>query len=82
MQFHDRLDTPVKAAALTFLGPLLGSLLRPVGGRLADRYGGAPVTLVTFAAMGAGTAVVPGARSRRVSTGRAPRPPPGAGPPH
>ncbi|MFH9349969.1 nitrate/nitrite transporter [Kitasatospora sp. NPDC017646] len=58
VQFHDRFDTPVKAAALTFLGPLLGSLLRPVGGRLADRHGGARVTLATFAAMGAGTAVV------------------------
>ncbi|WP_405362670.1 MFS transporter [Kitasatospora sp. NBC_00085] len=58
VQFHDRFDTPVKAAALTFLGPLLGSLLRPVGGRLADRWGGAVVTLVTFVAMGAGTAVV------------------------
>ncbi|WP_030058507.1 MULTISPECIES: nitrate/nitrite transporter [Streptomyces] len=58
VQFHERFDTPVKAAALTFLGPLLGSLLRPVGGRLADRYGGAVVTLCTFLAMGAGTAVV------------------------
>ncbi|MFJ8621975.1 nitrate/nitrite transporter [Kitasatospora sp. NPDC093550] len=58
VQFHDRFDTPVKAAALTFLGPLLGSLLRPVGGRLADRWGGARVTLATFAAMGAGTAAV------------------------
>ncbi|MFE5582323.1 nitrate/nitrite transporter [Kitasatospora sp. NPDC056531] len=58
VQFHERFDTPVKAAALTFLGPLLGSLLRPVGGRLADRYGGARVTLATFLAMGAGTAVV------------------------
>ncbi|SOB85333.1 nitrate/nitrite transporter [Streptomyces sp. 1331.2] len=58
VQFHERFDTPVKAAALTFLGPLLGSLLRPVGGRLADRYGGAVVTLGTFLAMGAGTAVV------------------------
>ncbi|MEU8927268.1 nitrate/nitrite transporter [Kitasatospora sp. NPDC048545] len=58
VQFHERFDTPVKAAALTFLGPLLGSLLRPVGGRLADRYGGAVVTLCTFLAMGAGTGVV------------------------
>ncbi|MFF4379966.1 nitrate/nitrite transporter [Kitasatospora sp. NPDC001547] len=58
VQFHERFDSPAKAAALTFLGPLLGSLLRPVGGRLADRYGGARVTLGTFAAMGAGTAVV------------------------
>lgn len=58
VEFHERFDTPVKAAALTFLGPLLGSLLRPVGGRLADRYGGARVTLGTFAAMAAGTTVV------------------------
>ncbi|MBD0673223.1 MFS transporter [Streptomyces sp. CBMA156] len=58
MQFHERFDTPAKAAALTFLGPLLGSLLRPVGGRLADRYGGAAVTLCTFLAMGAGTVAV------------------------
>ncbi|MFC5664177.1 nitrate/nitrite transporter [Kitasatospora misakiensis] len=58
VQFHDRFDTPVKAAALTFLGPLLGSLVRPVGGRLADRWGGPWVTLCTFFGMGAGTAVV------------------------
>ena len=35
------LRTPLEAASLTFLGPLLGSLIRPVGGRLADRLGGA-----------------------------------------
>jgi NNP family nitrate/nitrite transporter-like MFS transporter len=58
VQFADRFDTPVKAAYLTFLGPLLGSLTRPVGGRLADRFGGARVTLGTFAAMAAGTVVV------------------------
>ncbi|MGW8380056.1 nitrate/nitrite transporter [Streptomyces sp. ODS28] len=50
--------TPLQAASFTFLGPLLGSLIRPVGGRLADRYGGARITLWTFAAMGAATAVV------------------------
>ena len=50
--------TPLQAASLTFLGPLLGSLVRPVGGRLADRYGGARITLVTFLAMAAATAVV------------------------
>ena len=33
--------TPLQAASLTFIGPLLGSLIRPVGGWLADRYGGA-----------------------------------------
>ncbi len=36
---------------LAFLGALVGSLIRPVGGRLADRLGGARVTLWNFAAM-------------------------------
>ncbi|GGN57817.1 MFS transporter [Streptomyces kronopolitis] len=53
--------TPLQAASLTFLGPLLGSLVRPVGGRLADRFGGARITLGTFAAMSLATAVVIGA---------------------
>ncbi|OON82687.1 MFS transporter [Streptomyces tsukubensis] len=50
--------TPTQAAALTFAGPLLGSLARPVGGRLADRFGGARVTLWTFLSMAVGAAVV------------------------
>ncbi len=50
--------TPLQAAYLTFIGPLLGSLVRPVGGRLADRYGGARITLGTYVAMGAATAVL------------------------
>ncbi|MFJ6540945.1 nitrate/nitrite transporter [Streptomyces sp. NPDC091385] len=54
VQFAEKFATPVSAAYLTFLGPLLGSLVRPVGGRLADRFGGARVTLVTFAAMAGG----------------------------
>ncbi|WP_084725774.1 nitrate/nitrite transporter [Streptacidiphilus melanogenes] len=58
VQFHQQFDTPVKAAYLTFLGPLLGSLVRPVGGRLADRYGGARITLATFLLMAAGAATV------------------------
>ncbi|MBB4889585.1 NNP family nitrate/nitrite transporter-like MFS transporter [Streptomyces netropsis] len=57
-QFHDQLDTPVKVACLTVLGPLLGSLARPFGGAWADRHGGARVTLATFAAMTAGTALI------------------------
>lgn len=48
--------TPLQAAYVTFIGPLLGSLVRPVGGRLADRYGGARITLWTFAAMAVATA--------------------------
>jgi NNP family nitrate/nitrite transporter-like MFS transporter len=58
VQFHTEFSTPVKAAYLTFLGPLLGSLVRPVGGMLADRLGGARVTFVNFIAMAVGTAVV------------------------
>ncbi|MBM7091259.1 NarK/NasA family nitrate transporter [Streptomyces sp. SID9913] len=50
--------TPLQAAYVTFLGPLLGSLIRPVGGWLADRYGGARITLLNFAAMGAATGVL------------------------
>ncbi|MDZ4236517.1 MAG: nitrate/nitrite transporter [Dietzia sp.] len=39
------------AAQITFLGPLLGSLTRMVGGRVSDRFGGARVTFFTFCAM-------------------------------
>jgi NNP family nitrate/nitrite transporter-like MFS transporter len=48
--------TPVQAAAVTFLGPLLGSLARPFGGKLSDRIGGAKVTLWTFVLMAIATA--------------------------
>ena len=54
-QFH---RTPVQAAAVTFLGPLLGSLSRPIGGRLSDRFGGARVTFVNFALMAVCAAVL------------------------
>jgi NNP family nitrate/nitrite transporter-like MFS transporter len=50
--------TPLHAAYLTFIGPLLGSLVRPVGGRLADRFGGARITLWNFLAMAAATGLV------------------------
>jgi MFS transporter, NNP family, nitrate/nitrite transporter len=58
VQFHADFATPVKAAYLTFLGPLLGSLVRPVGGLLADRFGGARVTFWNFVGMGASACVV------------------------
>jgi NNP family nitrate/nitrite transporter-like MFS transporter len=58
VQFPEQFPTPVKAAALTFLGPLLGSLARPVGGALADRYRGSVVTFWNFVAMAFGAAVV------------------------
>jgi MFS transporter, NNP family, nitrate/nitrite transporter len=50
--------TPLQAAAVTFIGPLLGSLIRPVGGKLADRFGGARVTFVNFVAMVVASAVI------------------------
>jgi NNP family nitrate/nitrite transporter-like MFS transporter len=39
------------AAQISFLGPLLGSISRPFGGKLADRIGGGKITLYTFVAM-------------------------------
>jgi len=39
------------SAQIAFIGPLLGSLSRPIGGWLSDRVGGGRVTLYTFAAM-------------------------------
>jgi NNP family nitrate/nitrite transporter-like MFS transporter len=50
--------TPLQAAYVTFIGPLLGSLIRPVGGWLADRFGGAKITLWNFVAMAAATSVI------------------------
>jgi len=58
VQFKADFPTALDAAYLTFLGPLLGSLIRPVGGVLADRFGGARVTFCTFLAMAAGAVVV------------------------
>jgi NNP family nitrate/nitrite transporter-like MFS transporter len=58
VQFATTFDTPIKAAYVTFLGPLLGSLARPFGGKLADRHGGARVTAITFVAMAVGAGVV------------------------
>ncbi|KUI37829.1 MFS transporter [Mycobacterium sp. IS-1590] len=48
-------DTPAQAslhaAQIAFIGPLLGSISRPFGGKLADRIGGGRITLYTFVAM-------------------------------
>jgi MFS transporter, NNP family, nitrate/nitrite transporter len=57
-QFTESFATPLAAAALTWLGPLLGSLIRPVGGTLADRFGGARITCWNFVAMALGAGVV------------------------
>lgn len=50
------------AAQIAFLGPLLGSIARPFGGKLADRIGGGRITMYTFIAMiaAAGILVVTG----------------------
>ncbi|MBJ7357555.1 MFS transporter [Nocardioides sp.] len=45
------LGTGIYFAYFAFLGALVGSLTRPFGGWLADKYGGARVTLGAFAAM-------------------------------
>jgi MFS transporter, NNP family, nitrate/nitrite transporter len=46
---------PAVTVAIAFLGPLVGSLSRPLGGLLADKIGGAKVTFWNFIAMGAAT---------------------------
>ena len=61
VQFPEQFPQPVKAAALTFLGPLLGSLIRPVGGALADRFKGSVITFYNFIAMAVGALIVLGA---------------------
>jgi len=46
---------PTVTIGIAFLGPLVGSLSRPLGGLLADKVGGAIVTFWNFIAMGAAT---------------------------
>jgi MFS transporter, NNP family, nitrate/nitrite transporter len=43
---------PEHVANLAFVGPLVGSLARPLGGRLADRFGGTRMTFWNFVVMG------------------------------
>ncbi len=42
------------AVSLAFLGALVGSLARPYGGRLADRFGGSRITVAAFGVMALG----------------------------
>jgi NNP family nitrate/nitrite transporter-like MFS transporter len=51
LTFHDK----ALALPLAFLGALVGSLARPIGGWLADRIGGALVTAGVFALMAIGS---------------------------
>jgi MFS transporter, NNP family, nitrate/nitrite transporter len=46
---------PAVTIGIAFLGPLVGSLSRPLGGWLADKIGGAIITLWNFIAMGVAT---------------------------
>jgi MFS transporter, NNP family, nitrate/nitrite transporter len=46
---------PEVTMSIAFAGALVGSVARPVGGWLADRLGGARVTIGAFAIMAAGT---------------------------
>ena len=62
----------LSAAQIAFVGPLLGSLTRVWGGRLADRRGGAVVTLWTFVGMAlAGLVVTLAARADDATAGAA-----------
>jgi len=40
--------------SLAFVGALVGSLARPFGGRMADRFGGSAITIAAFAVMALG----------------------------
>jgi MFS transporter, NNP family, nitrate/nitrite transporter len=46
---------PAVTIGIAFLGPLVGSLARPLGGLLADKVGGAVLTFWNFIAMAAAT---------------------------
>lgn len=55
---HAKLRVGAAAVSLAFLGALVGSLARPYGGRLADRFGGARITALTLGAMAVGSCAV------------------------
>ncbi|MDQ2723306.1 MAG: NarK/NasA family nitrate transporter [Actinomycetota bacterium] len=57
------------SAQIAFLGPLLGSVARPLGGMLADRIGGGRITFVTFVAMVAAAGLLVAASSGNGSLG-------------
>src|SRR5262249_34860254 len=46
---------PAITLSVAFLGPLVGSVVRPLGGLLADRIGGAKGTFWNFVVMGVAT---------------------------
>ena len=59
-----RTQFPTAPLGLAFLGALVGALARPLGGVIADRLGGARVTVASFVVLTAGAlAAVEGLRS-------------------
>ena len=65
-------EASLRAAQIAFIGPLLGSLSRVWGGKLADRRGGGLITLLTFVAMTlAGAVLVAGGVSDDATAGTA-----------
>jgi NNP family nitrate/nitrite transporter-like MFS transporter len=46
------------AAQIAWIGPLLGSIARPYGGKLADRFGGGRITMICFGAMTAAALIL------------------------
>lgn len=46
---------PQVSLSIAFMGALVGSLSRPLGGMLADRFGGSLITIGSFGAMAVGT---------------------------
>ncbi|GED97527.1 MFS transporter [Gordonia crocea] len=60
-------DAALQAAQIAFIGPLLGSISRVYGGKLADRIGGSRVTLWVFLGMmAAATLLIVGSGSLAV----------------
>ncbi|MGW4366205.1 nitrate/nitrite transporter [Nocardia takedensis] len=60
------------AAQIAFIGPLLGSLARPYGGKWADRIGGSRVSMYVFGAMTAAAVLVAVASTLGDSNGGVP----------
>jgi len=60
---------PQAPTTLAFLGALIGALARPVGGMVADRWGGARVTIGSFALLAVGAlGAVDGLRTHSFAT--------------
>ncbi|SKX83418.1 nitrite extrusion protein [Mycobacteroides abscessus subsp. abscessus] len=51
-------NAALAAAQIAWIGPLLGSIARPFGGKLADRFGGGRITFLCFLAMIASASVL------------------------